>query len=272
MMADTQTNQTTISGVGVLSRTGIFFYDLAVLAILAALCICYLRFPNILAIGPQSLKFSAEKLAIECMWFGSLGGVIISLKGIYDHSKGKEAWDGAYDLWHLGRPISGAAAGLMTVVLLKVLNSTDPQQPVAYAAAFIFGTQEKRFFNFLYEVAKLIVQVPDEAKTTGLGLTGIQPSTGSAGDLFVISGHGIDPKATVKLGTADVVKPIISTDGTTVAGVIPAGPAAGGAVDVIVTNAVDKSATLAGKFSYPAPATATPAGAIPAGAAPALGA
>ena len=88
------------------------------------------------------------KLAVESMWFGCLGGVIISLKGIYDHSYHGDAWDPAYNLWHLGRPISGAIAGLMTVVLLSVVDKNGLSKPAVYAAAFIFGNKELKIFQF----------------------------------------------------------------------------------------------------------------------------
>jgi hypothetical protein len=140
-----------------LTRGAIFAYDLLLLALLLFLGWWYVKNPN-------SFSFSVDvyNLAIESMWFGSLGGVIISLKGIYDHAGGSDPWDPSYNLWHLGRPASGAIAGLVTVVLLKVVNNGDLVRPVVFAAAFIFGTQERRFFNFLYEIARLIVQVPQE--------------------------------------------------------------------------------------------------------------
>jgi hypothetical protein len=83
-------------------------------------------------------------LAFHCVWFGALGGVIISLKGVYDHAVGRDAaWDNRFDLWHFGRPVSGAVTGLVTYVLLCALNqSGTPNQTVLYAAAFVLGTQE----------------------------------------------------------------------------------------------------------------------------------
>jgi IPT/TIG domain len=229
-----------------LSRTGIFSYDIVVLTILALLGAWYVEFPETLKLNDP------YKLAVESMWFGSLGGVIISLKGIYDHSAGPDGWDPSYNLWHLGRPLSGAVAGLMTVVLLQVVNSNGGlTKPVVYAAAFIFGTQERRFFNFLYEVARLIVQVPEEAKS-GFVLTEIQPTEGSAGSVIVATGQGFERTATVKLGAAAVEKLVVSSDGTTAAGIIPARPLGADVVDVSVINAAGKSATLPAKFKFTA--------------------
>jgi len=38
---------------------------------------------------------------------------------------------------------------------MAVNPTATPSEPVVYAIAFIFGTQERRFFNFLSEVAAL---------------------------------------------------------------------------------------------------------------------
>src|SRR5215471_5178296 len=190
-------------------RMAIFAYDLGVVTLLIFVGAMYLWYPGFLKLEPDSYR-----LAIQSMWFGALGGVIISLKGIYDHSTGADGWDASFNLWHIGRPVSGAVAGLMTVVLLMVVNANGKlSDPVVFAAAFIFGTQERRFFNFLYEVARLVVQVPEEAKSTGLRITGIVPSEGSFGGIVVISGQGIEPNATVKLGGAAVDELTVAADG-----------------------------------------------------------
>jgi hypothetical protein len=233
----------------VFSRTGIFVYDLGVIAILIAIGVLYFEFS--VADKLDSIIKDKLPLALESAWFGALGGVIISLKGVYEHSTGTDAWDGSYNLWHLGRPVSGAIAGLMTVVLLMVINSGggNLSTPVVYAAAFIFGTQERRFFNLLYEVARLVVQVPEEAKT-GLAITDIQPSEGGAGSVIVITGQGIEADAIVKLGAATVEKLVVSSGGTTAAGIIPARPSGADIVDVSIINSGGKSATLSAKFKF----------------------
>ena len=201
-------------------------------------------------------EFKFAPLAIQSMWFGALGGVIISLKGIYDHSTGPDGWDTSFNLWHLGRPVSGAVAGLMTVVLLQVVNANGSDAmlnaPVVFATAFIFGTQERRFFNFLYEVARLIVQVPEESKTASLRITGIQPSEGSSGGVVVISGQGIERNASAKLGAAAIEKLTVSADGTSAAGIIPGRPIGADTVDVTVANSSGASFVLPDKFKYTA--------------------
>src|SRR6266704_4260885 len=129
-------------------RVGVFAYNLIVIAVLAAIGLVYIRNPSAYALTPNELN-----IAVRAMWFGALGGIVISLKGVYDHCCSRGEWDDCFDLWHFGRPISGALTGLITLVLLLAINSAPPNEPTVYAIAFIFGTQERRFFNFLSEVA-----------------------------------------------------------------------------------------------------------------------
>ncbi len=237
-------------------RTRIFVYDLVVIALLILVGALYICFPTYFNLGDVKnlgeAKSKLASLAIQSMWFGALGGTVISLKGIYDHSDGPDGWNASFNLWHIGRPISGAIAGLMTVVLLQVANGSTGQlsEPVVFAAAFIFGTQERRFFNFLYEVARLVVQVPEESKAANLRISGIQPSEGNAGDVVVITGQGIDRNAVVKLGSAAIDKLAVSAEGTSAAGLIPARPMGADTVDVVVANSSGASFVLPNGFKY----------------------
>lgn len=49
------------------------------------------------------LRFPVEAgdkidIAIRCMFFGALGGVVISLKGVYDHHCNRGDWDDGFML------------------------------------------------------------------------------------------------------------------------------------------------------------------------------
>lgn|GEM_PF-6394811 len=88
------------------------------------------------------------KLLFNCMWFGALGGITISLKGVYDHGSSTSPWKNDYNLWHIGRPASGAVAGLIAGLLLYLIIPTEKVSPViVYGMAFIFGTQDRAFFG-----------------------------------------------------------------------------------------------------------------------------
>ncbi|HEY1796367.1 MAG TPA: IPT/TIG domain-containing protein [Stellaceae bacterium] len=212
--------------------------------------VAYLKCSNFQGWLPEVLR-----VPVQAAWFGALGGIIISLKGVYDHAGGKPAnqWDNSYDLWHLGRPLSGAVAGGITYLLLRAINQSDHlTEPVVYAGAFILGTQERRFFNFLSEVGRLVVQVPDETKTPTFQLGTIQPAQGAAGETVLLCGHGFAPGLTVAIGGRPAGQVVVAADGTSVAGVLPAHDA--GPVDIAITNPTGESATLPRAFTYIAPA------------------
>lgn len=140
--------------------------------------------------------------------------------------------------------------GLITLVLLLSTNPTStPSEPVVYAIAFIFGTQERRFFNFLSEVAALVVRVPNDDKDTALKASDIEPAEGKPGAAVLITGNGFSQGASVTIGASPLGNVVVSKDGKSIVGIIPAGT---GAVDVAVTNANGARVVLSGKFTYKA--------------------
>jgi hypothetical protein len=228
------------------SRIAIFVYDVIVLGVLLAIGIALAKSPT------AREMLSGYRFPVLSMWFGALGGLMISFKGVFDHAKGQEAWDDSFGLWHIGRPLSGAIAGLMTVIILQAVNpGSSLTHPVVYVAAFIFGTQERRFFNFLYEVAKLVVQVPDEVKLGGFRITEVVPTEGPAGTVVVVRGQGLESGCTIKLGPAPLEKMVFASDATSAAGIVPVRPLGADTVDVIAIKG-SASTVLAGKFKYTA--------------------
>lgn len=231
-------------------RLGIFLYDIVVLVALVAVGGFYV------AHGSGGEPEGAVSLTIEAMWFGALGGTMISMKGIYDHASGADGWDAGYNLWHLGRPFTGAVAGIVTVVLLMVVNGGGtapaglPSQPVVYIAAFIFGTQERRFFGFLSQTAQMIIHVPDDDARGGLAVTSVSPNEAAAGAVVIIRGQNIDPNATARLGTTAIENLVVSDDGSSAAGLVPAKPDGADTVDVAVVNPTGTSFVLADRFRY----------------------
>jgi hypothetical protein len=111
--------------------------------------------------------------ALASGWSGALGGVAISLKGVYDHwidaSKhpdGKTAWNNDLLLWHVGRPASGAIVGVAVFILLKAVYPSGTPSPGALAAAaFVLGIQEKRFFGWVKQIGAVVVAVPNKASS-----------------------------------------------------------------------------------------------------------
>ncbi len=49
------------------------------------------------------------------LWFGALGGVLISFVGIHEH---RHDWDPKFLSWHLARPFVGAAVAVVAVLIV----------------------------------------------------------------------------------------------------------------------------------------------------------
>jgi hypothetical protein len=230
-------------------RLAIFVYDVVVTLVLVVLGWMYNRTDEKTWTLSGTLPEVLKGLPVESIWFGALGGVVISLKGIYDHGKD---WDGSFNLWHLGRPLSAAIAGGVTYVLLLAVNPSDggPTAAIVWAAAFILGTQERRFFNFLSEVARLIVQVPNDKGSAGLTVTELVPATGHTGDAVALLGSGFDPQIVVTFAATPLGGEEVGQQGTVVAGIVPEGPAAGGAVDVVAANPDGIAYRIPNGFTY----------------------
>jgi hypothetical protein len=233
------------------ARRNIFIYDIVLAVVLVAFAACYLMLPAWHGLVPDDFR-----LALHATWFGMMGGIVISLKGVYDHAPGlAQGWNDGFDLWHIGRPISGGIVGFMTLVLLYAINpGKEPSAPVVYAAAFILGTQELRFFSFLYEIARLMLQVPQDQESGVLAVIEIQPPHGHQDDVIVVRGKGFTPDVTLSLGGKPVPNLRISSDGTALAGRAP--EQAVGPVDVAVQKPNGTRVVLHNGFTYESPAPA----------------
>jgi hypothetical protein len=255
-------------------RRRVFGFDLAVLALLMLVAWAYVQPPGI-PLGEAAASATATaaataaripapsdwewwhirrfmpesiRLALYAMWFGAIGGIMISLKAVYDH--GPRDWQEKYNLWHYGRPASGALAGGITYLLLLAVSGSSPIEPAILAAAFIMGTQERRFFNFLYEAARLIVQVPGDTQDQPLMVEAIRPAEAKEGDELSILGGGFDPAVRVQLGETYLQNVVVSRDGATISGLVPRGPLRGGPVDVMVINQSGAARRLVNGFRF----------------------
>lgn len=180
-------------------------------------------------------------------WWAMIGGVAIGYKGIVEH-RTTEEWTNGWLLWYIVRPFSSFVVGIVTYSVLQVANPSNAPSSAALAiAAFIFGTQERRFFGFLTQVAALILTTKDEA----MQITAIAPETGAAGTALLIQGMGFQAKATATIGGQPLGSPAVASDGTSLAGVVPALPA-GAAADaqVVVVNPDHTAASAPKNFTY----------------------
>ena len=224
-------------------RTGAFYYTTLTLIGLLIAAYWFLTSTHAGFLSGDNVRF-----ALIGGWWAMVGGVAIGYKGIVDHRR-QEEWTNGWLLWYIVRPYSSFVVGLVTYSLLRVASGqTAISVPALAVAAFVFGTQERRFFGFLTQVAQLVL-TPNEP--TGLQVTSISPESGPAGAaaLLLIEGQGFQPNATVTVGgQAMVPPPVVASDGASLAGSAPARPA--GAADVVVINP-DNTAQRAPKpFTY----------------------
>jgi len=245
-------------------RRMIFFYDLLWVLILGVVawiltqknnCILPTVHPSQIdwsKISSYCILWTKYKVLFNCMWFGALGGVTISLKGIYDHGASTDPWRNDYNLWHIGRPVSGAIAGLIAGLLLYLIIPADKISPVlVYGLAFIFGTQDKAFFDFLSQIGGRFLP-KSEPTPPLLQVIGIDRPEGKAGESIKITGQAIDKNAVLRVGGKTLGTPVIAPDGTSASGTVaPLGPQAKDTkVDVEVINPGGRSIVLLEKFKY----------------------
>jgi hypothetical protein len=127
----------------------------------------------------RGLLAGVSVAALATVWSGALGGVAISLKGVYDHwadaSKHpdrKTGWNNELLLWHIGRPASGLIVGIAVFILIKaVYPSGTPSAGAMASVAFVLGLQEKRFFAWVKQVGEVVVAVPAKGSKQGLSTT-----------------------------------------------------------------------------------------------------
>jgi hypothetical protein len=93
-------------------------------------------------------------------WFGAVGGVLTSLRGIVDHGRD---WDTGYCLRHVARPLTAAVSGTVGYLILlggvvavgqtPTFDSHSTRADVVYdVTAFVIGYREEVFRTLLARV------------------------------------------------------------------------------------------------------------------------
>jgi hypothetical protein len=170
-----------------LGRRATFIYCIVVLAVLISLALLYVR--GSLSVIPTSVPAAA----LAAAWAGALGGIAISFKGVFDHrirdcegDKPKNTkWCNDMLLWHFGRPFTGVIVGAFVFIGLKAVYPTgEPNGFTLAAAAFVLGTQEKGFFDFVRKIGHVVVSIPDDKPRDGRDNLNRNPSANetTAGD------------------------------------------------------------------------------------------
>lgn len=136
-------------------RMHLFYYSALFLGLLifAASIFIYSKFTELTS--PTFTINWIERVMIA-IWFAMLGTVTVSFKGLSDHSKDWNTYQ--WGLWYIERPLNGFIIGVMTFIILQILNTNAPPSiPTLAAVSFILGLQENKFFQILERIAKVIL-------------------------------------------------------------------------------------------------------------------
>lgn len=104
----------------------------------------------------------AGPIPIGVAWWGALGGVTISLTGIFRHPR---SWDDAFNCWHVARPVLGAIMGTVGyLIFVVVMQAAGPGEleagngsPIFYLVAFLLGYREQVFRDALRKAVDVLI-------------------------------------------------------------------------------------------------------------------
>jgi len=138
------------------------------LVVLTTAGICYLHFQWLRNILPSSFGV----ISIGVPWWGALGGLTISLSGIVRYARN---WNPQFNLWHLFRPVLGAIAGSVSVLIFVLLiHSTGARvsrsSATFFVLAFVVGYREEVFRTLLQEATDLLLAA-SRPRNAGRGST-----------------------------------------------------------------------------------------------------
>ncbi len=109
-------------------------------------------------------------LPFTVIWFGAVGGLLISLQGIIEHN---HHWYRSYDYWHMLRPVMGTFMGTLGCLIFIVLNNaatTNAVHPNAtfYAViALVLGYREGSFGSLISRLVDTIIIPSDKQLKLG---------------------------------------------------------------------------------------------------------
>lgn len=142
-------------------RTWFFLVESGYLLVLGAILVAYETSGGMRAALPARLG----ELPVGVPWFGAVGGTLISLTGVFKHSRD---WDEHFALWHYARPLVGAFLGsvgaLMFLVIVDAaaIRSTAPNGAVYEVIAFLLGYREATFRSLLQRATDVLLSPGDK--------------------------------------------------------------------------------------------------------------
>ncbi len=112
------------------------------------------------------VSFRLGRLPFEAIWFGAVGGFLISAQGILEHNK---KWNDRLNYWHYARPLLGSLMGTLGCLVFIVLNeaatkSTATANPAFYdVIALAIGYREQSFRALITSLIDTIL-LPGKSK------------------------------------------------------------------------------------------------------------
>jgi IPT/TIG domain-containing protein len=216
-----------------LTRGGVFLVELVLLVALWVIAILYFA-------GTIHPRHTIGNMPTAVPWFGALGGVMISLVGVFEHSLD---WNPGYALWHWARPFVGATFAVVSVLIFQtgILSvGADPHQKGAslalyYIIGFVVGYREETFRELIKRLVDVLLSPGESSADPTPTISSITPPTGPAGTAVAIDGSGFAKVLAVKFGDQDALG--VTTESTMrITATVPPGPAAGTTVSVVVTT------------------------------------
>jgi hypothetical protein len=251
--------QRMMSVLGITDRPGfVLLVETVYLLVLFVVGLLYVI--NDHTLGPWKVPTSLGLMPTGVPWFGALGSVLISLKGIVDHRKD---WDSTLKYWHFTRPLIGAALAIISVLIfqagiLAVGSSPTSTNGTAtnllyYLIAFMVGYREEVFRELIKRLADVILTpgggAPSPAAPT---VDSVNPSSGkvAGGDLVAIAGSSFADVIGVKFGPIPVPAADVQVDSinqVTVKTPVAAQQTAG---TVRITVTTKAGSATGGQFTY----------------------
>lgn len=142
-----------------LSRRRLFVLELCYLALLVGLALLWGHQPRLRSLVGSQLG----PVPVAVPWWGALGGITISLTGVFRHTDG---WDSSYNLWHIARPVMGAITGsvgyLIFVAVVRPTGAVPSAHSTTGAAvfdlvAFLVGYREEVFRELLRKAVDILL-------------------------------------------------------------------------------------------------------------------
>jgi hypothetical protein len=139
--------------------------DLSYLFIMVALFLAWAHLGGFKKFLPDPIG----PIPLGVIWWGALGGLTISLAGIFVHSK---TWDSSYNRWHIARPFVGGIVGavsylIFVLVIQATASTTAATTPTAHAlyylVAFIVGYREGIFRDLLKRASDVLLKPSDSS-------------------------------------------------------------------------------------------------------------